>query len=92
MDGKPDVSRLVQTASSRSQGAQCIPVREKKSYREGLTLHPPWAAAGDRGQPPTCSVTPPARLPIPKWGPHHHSSHPVSLPQHPLPGVPMSHG
>ena len=56
------MSRLAQTVSSRLQGAQRIPVRKKRGYGEGPTLHPPGLLQGTAR---TCSMIPAARLPPP---------------------------
>lgn len=51
MDGEPDVSRLVQTVSSYSQGAQRIPVRKKRGYGEGPSPQPPRLLQGTGDNP-----------------------------------------
>jgi len=74
------MSQLAQTASSRSQGAQCIPVKRERAMGRDSSRTLLSCCMG-QGTAPNCSVTPPARFPIPNWRPPHHGSHPASLPQ-----------
>lgn len=51
------MSRLTQTVSSRSQGAQCSPVREKGAVGRDSPRTPPGCCRG-QGTAPTCNVIP----------------------------------
>lgn len=72
------MSWLVQTVSSYSQGAQCIPVRKKRGCGEGPAPQPPRLLRGTGDNPDLqCDLCSQAS-PLPNW--RHPTHSPVSLP------------
>lgn len=100
MDGEPDVSRLAQTVSSRSQGAQRIPVKKERVLGrdppgEGPTLYPSGLQQGT-GDSPKLQRDPSGQASHPQPGTPPPWLSPcvtaMGLAARGLPGGPLSHG